>query len=44
MDVLPPAPIAGQAMRTEFGRPSSSMRLRTWTATFTLNRSEFLGG
>ncbi len=35
MDVLPPAPIEGQAMRTEFGRPRSSMRLRTWTATST---------
>ncbi len=35
MDVLPPAPIEGQAMRTELGRPRSSMRLRTWTATST---------
>ncbi len=35
MDVLPPTPIEGQAMRTEFGRPRSSMRLRMWTATST---------
>ncbi len=28
-----PIPVFVQAMRTEFGRPSSSMRLRTWTAT-----------
>ena len=27
--------IDGQAMRMEFGRPRSSMRLRTWTATST---------
>jgi len=30
-----PYPVCGQAMRTEIGRPSSSMRLRTWTATST---------
>ncbi len=29
MDALTPAPIGVQAMRTEFGRPNSSMRLRT---------------
>ncbi len=28
-----PAPLVGQAMRTEIGRPNSSMRLRAWTAT-----------
>jgi len=35
VDALIPAPIGVQAMRTEFGRPNSSMRLRTWTATST---------
>src|SRR4051794_10211457 len=30
-----PYPVLGHAMRTDSGRPSSSMRLRTWTATFT---------
>ena len=30
-----PNPIRDQAMRTEIGRPSSSMRLRAWTATST---------
>ncbi len=30
-----PSPIRGQAIRTEIGRPSSSMRLSTWTATAT---------
>jgi len=30
-----PYPVCGQAMRTEIGRPSSSMRLRAWTATST---------
>ena len=28
-----PNPVRGQAMRTYFGRPNSSMRLRAWTAT-----------
>ena len=28
-----PYPVRGQAVRTYFGRPSSSMRFRTWTAT-----------
>ena len=28
-----PYPVLGHAMRTYFGRPSSSMRFRTWTAT-----------
>ncbi len=28
-----PSPACGQAMRTEIGRPSSSMRLSAWTAT-----------
>jgi len=35
VDAITPPPVCGQAMRTEFGRPSSSMRLRTWTATST---------
>ncbi len=30
-----PTPISGQAVRTEIGRPSSSMRFRAWTATST---------
>jgi len=30
-----PSPVRGQAMRTEIGRPSSSIRLRAWTATAT---------
>jgi len=30
-----PAPLGVQAMRTEIGRPSSSMRLSAWTATST---------
>ena len=30
-----PNPVRVQAMRTYFGRPSSSIRLSTWTATFT---------
>ena len=30
-----PTPAVVQAMRTEIGRPHSSMRLRTWTATST---------
>jgi len=29
VDALTPAPIGVQTMRTEFGRPNSSMRLRT---------------
>src|SRR3954453_15068100 len=29
-----PNPVRGQATRTYFGRPSSCMRLSTWTATF----------
>ena len=28
-----PYPVRGQAVRTYFGRPSSSMRFITWTAT-----------
>ena len=32
---LDPNPVCIQAIRTEFGRPSSGMRLRTWTATLT---------
>src|SRR4051812_41516179 len=28
-----PYPVRGQAVRTYFGRPNSSMRFRTWTAT-----------
>src|SRR3954468_20907320 len=28
-----PYPVRGQAVRTDSGRPSSSMRFRTWTAT-----------
>jgi len=28
-----PYPVRGHAMRTDSGRPSSSMRLRAWTAT-----------
>jgi len=35
VDELTPTPVCVQAMRTEFGRPSSNMRLRTWTATST---------
>ena len=35
MHALSPASIGVQATRTEFGRPNSSMRLRTWTATAT---------
>ncbi len=35
VDAMRPAPIDGQATRTECGRPRSSMRLRTWTATST---------
>ncbi len=34
-DVLPPTPVWVQAMRTDFGRPSSSMRLRARTAMAT---------
>ncbi len=30
-----PSPVRGQAMRTEIGRPSSSIRFRAWTATST---------
>jgi len=30
-----PSPVCSQAMRTEIGRPSSSIRLRAWTATAT---------
>jgi len=30
---LLPTPFWVQAMRTDFGRPSSCMRFRTWTAT-----------
>jgi SNF2 family DNA or RNA helicase len=30
-----PVPTVGQAMRTAFGRPRSSMRLRTWAAIAT---------
>src|SRR5215208_4263767 len=30
-----PYPVRGHAMRTDSGRPSASMRLRTWTATST---------
>jgi len=35
VDAVTPCPVCGQAMRTEIGRPSSSIRLRAWTATFT---------
>ena len=34
-DAPTPIPIRGQAAQTRNRRPSSSMRLRTWTATFT---------
>src|SRR3954447_10059037 len=30
-----PYPVRGQAVRTYFGRPNSSMRLRAWTPTLT---------
>ena len=30
-----PYPVRGQAMRTDSGRPRSSMRLRAWTPTLT---------
>ena len=30
-----PYPVRGHAMRTDFGRPSSSMRFSAWTATST---------
>src|SRR4051795_8805807 len=30
-----PYPVRGHAMRTDSGRPSSSMRFRAWTATST---------
>src|SRR3954452_2521679 len=30
---MPPPPFWAHAMRTDSGRPSSSMRFRTWTAT-----------
>ena len=33
MDLMALPPLDVQAMRTELGRPRSSMRLRTWTAT-----------
>ena len=35
MNVMPLPPLDVQAMRMELGRPRSSMRLRTWTATST---------